>query len=89
MTNYAFYFTVLYLLFHWQVVILNMAKVTTPVSQMLREDSNIRVSIASNSQSISEERDRRLLLVVVAVAAALVKLPRTVTDSRKLFKPSV
>lgn len=66
-----------------------MAKVTTPVSQMLREDSNIRVSIASNSQSISEERDRRLLLVVVAVAAALVKLPRTVTDSRKLFKPSV
>lgn len=89
MTNYAFYFTVLYLLFHWQVVILNMAKVTTPVSQMLREDSNIRVSIASNSQSISEERDRRLLLVVVAVAAALVKLPRTVTHSRKLFKPSV
>lgn len=79
-TYYAFYFTVLYLLFHCQVLILNTAKVTTPVSQMLREDSNIPVSIASNSQSISERE---------IGGCFLVKLPLTVTDSRKLFKPSV
>lgn len=79
-TYYAFYFTVLYLLFHCQVLILNTAKVTTPVSQMLREDSNIPVSIASSSQSISERE---------IGGCFLVKLPLTVTDSRKLFKPSV